>query len=239
MCKAAGILIGWDLPAKRGVVVSATCDSWKCQECSERMAENWKYRAEFGVRALQKQGHKMEFVTITSHEKLPNFEATERVWREAWSVLYAALKRKKPDLCYMLVPEKHKSGRMHVHAVWNANITERWLKDNARSRGLGYQCKVISISDQGGAPIYITKYVGKSLGDNVPAHFRRVRVSDNFPVVPKPDTPNNGLQWEYVSTNGALSIVYEQCQRNNITLLDGKTGEIFDDVDLGTIVTYA
>jgi len=239
VCKKSGILIGWDLPARRAIVVPATCDSWDCQECAARMAENWKFRAEIGVRAMQNKGNHVDFVTITSHEALPDFAATEKVWREAWARLYAALKRKKHDLCYMLVPEQHKSGRMHVHAVWNAEVSQRWLKDNARKRGLGYQCKVIRLSDTGGAAKYISKYIGKSLDYSAPAHFRRVRVSDNFPVIPKPETEHNGLSWEYVGTNGALSIVYEECQAKKVALIDGKTGEVFDDIDLGTIVSYA
>jgi len=239
VCKKAGLLVGWDEVYKRAYVARADCDSWACEECRERMAGNWALRAEIGVRALKEKGDKVDFVTITSHEKLPDFASTERVWRDAWGKLYNALKRQKPDLCYMIVPEKHKDGRMHVHALWNAEVTQRWLKTNARKRGLGYQCKVISVSHQGYAQKYIVKYVGKSLGDSTPAHFRRVRVSNNWAVIPKPDTPFNGLRWEYVGTNGALQIVYEECEAKHITLVDAVTGEIFDDVDLGTIVSYA
>lgn len=236
MCKKAGLLIGWDDKAKNAFVVGATCDSWKCGECAARMAENWALRAEIGTRALLAKGDKVDFITITSHEKLLDFDATERVWRDAWGKLYNALKRQKNDLCYMLVPERHKNGRLHVHGIWNAGVTQRWLKNNARQRGLGYQCKVISITHSGYAQKYIVKYIGKSLNSGAPAHFRRVRVSNNWGDVPKPDTPFNGLRWEYVGTNGALQIVYEECAAKHITLIDGVTGEIFDDVDLGTIV---
>lgn len=200
------------------------------------MAENWALRAEIGVRTLQKQGDTVDFITITSHEKLPDFEATERVWRDAWSTLYAALKREKTGLQYMIVPERHKNGRMHVHGLWNAGVTQRWLKNNARRRGLGFQCKVIRVDHSGLAQKYITKYVGKNLDTEYPTHFRRVRVSNGWANIPKPNTPFNGLRWEYIGTNGALQIVYEQCQVRRITLIDAATGEIFDDVDLGTIV---
>jgi len=239
LCKKAGLLIGWDKPAKRAVVVQATCDSWKCDECALRMAENWRLRAEIGVRALQNKGDQVDFVTITSHEALPTFEATEKVWRSAWSALYAALKRKKTDLSYMLVPEKHESGRMHVHVVWNAAVSQKWLKDNARSRGLGYQCKVVSITVGGYATKYITKYIGKSLGDDVPDRFRRVRVSNNWADIPAPITDASKLQWEYIGGNGALAVVYEECQAKGINMIDGKTGAYFDDEDLGTITSYA
>lgn len=200
------------------------------------MAEHWAFRAELGTRRLLAAGDTVDFITITSHERLPDFASTEAVWRDAWSKLYAAIKRRRSDFAYMIVPERHKDGRMHVHALWNAGVSQKWLKDNARRRGLGYQCKVIHLAHSGHAQKYIVKYVGKSLGDSAPAHFRRVRVSDNWASVPAPDTEYVNLRWEYIGTNGALQTVYDECAAKSITLIDLATGEIFDDVDLGTVV---
>jgi len=203
------------------------------------MAERWGLRAAIGCAQIVKRGQNLDFVTITSHEKLETFEQTERVWRLAWANLYAALKRKQPALEYMIVPERHRDGRMHVHALWNADVSQRWLKDNARKRGLGYQCKVIHVSAERHAQKYIVKYVGKDLGTDTPAHFRRVRVSAGWADIPAPDTVFNGLRWEYIGTNGALQVAYEQCTERGISMIDAASGEIFDDVDLGTIVSYA
>jgi hypothetical protein len=200
------------------------------------MAEHWALRAEIGARQIMGEGGCLDFVTITGHEKLPDFASTERVWRHAWSALYAAIKRQKRDFQYMIVPEKHKNGRMHVHALWNAGVSERWLKTNARKRGLGYQCKVKHVDGSGSAQKYVIKYVGKDLGSDVPAHFRRVRVSAGWADIPEPSTPLAALRWEHVGTNGALSIVYAECQAKGITLIDLQTGLIFDDVDLGTTI---
>lgn len=239
MCLKAGLLIGWDDETKRALVTRANCDSWSCEDCAKRMAEHWGLRASLGCAQILRRGERLDFVTITSHEKLADFEATERVWRLAWGKLYNALKRRKAGLEYMIVPEKHKSGRMHVHALWNAGVSQKWLKDNARKRGLGYECKIIPITVERYAQKYIVKYIGKSLGADCPVHFRRVRVSDSWADVPKPDTPMNGLRWEYVGTNGALDVVLAECQEKNITLIDLQTGEYFDAPDLGTISTYA
>jgi len=203
------------------------------------MAERWALRAEMGARAILASGDKLDFVTITGHEKLRSFASTEKVWRLAWAKLYAALKRKKPDLQYMIVPEKHKDGRMHVHALWNAGVSQKWLKDNARKRGLGYQCKVIHVPHSGRAQKYVVKYVGKDIGSDAPAHFRRVRVSADWADLPNPNSGSSGLTWEYVGTNGALAVVYEECQAKGIKLIDFETGALFDDVDLGTIVWSA
>lgn len=236
MCQRAGILIGWDDGARQALVARANCDSWSCPDCRKRMAERWGLRAEMGAREVLRRGDCLDFVTITSHEKLRDFTASESVWRDAWSALYAALKRRNHRLAYIIVPEKHKDGRMHVHALWNAGVSQKWLKDNARKRGLGFQCKIIHVDASGCAQKYIVKYVGKSLGDNVPAHFRRVRVSENWADIPKPENDLSTLRWEYVGTNGALATVYDECQAKHYNLIDLATGARFDDVDLGTVV---
>jgi len=239
MCNRAGILIGWQNGVKRVLVTRANCDSWACEDCSKRMGEQWGFRAYLGSQQIIRRGEPLDFVTITSHEKLRDFAATEKVWRSAWAALYSALKRKTVNLEYMIVPEKHKDGRMHVHALWNAGVTQKWLKDNARKRGLGYQCKIIHITDSGYAQKYITKYIGKDLGTDVPPKFRRVRVSNNWADIPLPATQYNDVRWEYVGTNGALQTVYDECQAKHLTMIDLKTGQIFDDIDLGTIVQPA
>lgn len=236
MCQRAGLLIAWDFDTKRGLITRADCDSWNCPECALRMKSRWSLRADMGVRLLLDAGATVDFVTITSHEKLKDFAATERVWRSAWAKLYAALKRKNPDVQYMIIPERHKDGRMHVHALWSAGVTQKWLKDNARKRGLGYQAKVVHIVEAQRAAAYVVKYIGKDLGENVPPHFRRVRVSRGWADIPEPVTALDGLTWEYVGTNGALQSVYDRAKEHKIDLIDLSTGEIFDDVDLGTIV---
>jgi len=234
MCKNAGLLIGWDTVARRALVTRADCDSWSCEECAKRMAERWKLRAMIGVRQYIGAGQHVDFITITSHEKLPDFAATEAIWRKAWPVLYAALKRRATALQYFIVPEKHKDGRMHVHALWTASVSQKWLKDNARSRGLGYQAKRRPVADAGQAIRYVGKYLGKSLGADVPSRFRRVRVSQGWPEIPVPVTPLVGLRWEYISGNGGLAVVMAECQAKHIDLIDLATGEFYDAEDLGT-----
>lgn len=234
MCKRAGLLIGWDEVARRVLVTHANCDSWNCPECSQRMGARWVLRAEIGVRGYIGAGQHVDFITITSHEKLPDFAATEAVWRKAWPVLYAALKRRSTKLEYFIVPEKHKDGRMHIHGLWTAGVGKKWLKDAGRKRGLGYQADVKSVANARQATGYVTKYIGKGLGQDVPQHFRRVRVSRGWPDIPAPVTAMVGLRWEYINGNGLLAIVLEECQRRNFDLIDLATGELWDAEDLGT-----
>lgn len=235
MCERAGILVGWDRGAKRAMATRANCEQWSCPECAALLRERWVLRAQMGARQFLAAGQKVDFVTITGHEKLKDFNATHRVWREAWPVLYSAIKRKNLALQYMIIPEKHADGRMHVHALWTAGVSERWLKDNARKRGLGFMQEVDHVKSVIAAVRYVTKYIGKDLGKEVPKGFHRVRVSNSWPQIPKPNTALNGLQWEYISGNGALIAVYRECQAKGIDLIDIETGAFFDDVDLGTI----
>jgi len=218
------------------MIARADCDSWSCDDCAQRMAEHWGLRAALGAAAIIRRGESLDFVTITSHEKLADFASTERVWRSAWAKLYNALKRRKAGLEYMIVPEKHEDGRMHVHALWNAGVTKRWLKDNARARGMGYEVKIGEVKSEDNAGRYVSKYLGKNMGEEYPKRFRRVRTSHNWAKIPEANSETSALEWEYVGTNGALQMVYEQAQEKEMTLIDIRTGEIFDDVDLGTII---
>jgi len=239
VCRKAGLLIGWQDGSKRALVAWANCDSWSCTDCAKRMVEYWSLRAGIGVHQILRRGEPLDFVTLTSHEVLKNFAQTENVWRKAWSPLYNAIKRKNIALEYMIIPEKHKDGRMHVHALWNAGVSKKWLKDNARARGFGYQAKRKPVVDATSAVRYVGKYVGKSLGEQVPKKFRRVRVSQGWPEIPMPVTPLVGLRWEYISGNGTLAVVMAECQAKHIDLIDLRTGEMYDAEDLGTIADEA
>jgi hypothetical protein len=236
MCSRAGLLVAHDKNKRLILVSRADCDSWNCDECAERMKSNWVARARWGYSQFVTEGLSVDFVTITSHEKLDNFAQTEYVWRSAWSTLYAALKRKSKRLEYMVIPERHKDGRMHVHALWTANVSERWLKDNARKRGLGYKATISRVDNVSKAASYVTKYIGKDLGKDAPKHFRRVRVSRNFPAIPLPQTGLSAYEWFYIGGNGALKTEYEYAEKNGLTMIDVITGDVWDDIDLHTVV---
>jgi len=183
-----------------------------------------------GVRKMMLEHQFVDFVTITSHERLRNFAQTETVWRSAWPEIYNVLKRRNPALEYMLIPERHKDGRMHVHAIWNAGQGRKQLKKIVRSRGLGYMLDVSHIAEPHNAVWYVTKYVSKDLGADVPAKFHRVRVSQNWPRIAKPDNDAARMKWEYITTPRALEVIYSECEEKHIDLIDIKTGSNFEDV---------
>jgi len=79
---------------------------------------------------------------------------------------------------------------------------------------------------------YVTKYVGKNLGDNVPLRFRRVRTSQDWPDIPDPNTMLSGLKWEYLREFSAVAAVMRECQNKRFSMIDIETGENFETVDL-------
>lgn len=228
MCKRAGLLAGWDFSQKRVYITRGSCKQWDCPECAEKLREQWVLRAKIGTQELLQEGLRVDFVTITSHENLKTFSQCHYVFHNAWSKLYAALKRKTPRLEYFIVPEKHKDGRMHIHAIWSAGVTQKWLKDACRSRGLGYQAKVIEIKDAIAAPKYVTKYIGKDLGEDVPKGFRRIRVSAGWKEIPKPNTQQSTLSWEYIDDDRMLDGLMRKCYADDFEIIDAKTKEFWD-----------
>src|SRR3989304_1012025 len=163
MCKRAGLLIGWDYKAKRALITHANFATRESPECAQRIKQRWLMRTEVGAGHIINVYDFLDFVTLTAHEKNRTFESSYRVWREAWPVLYSAIQRRRTGLQFMIIPEQHWDGTLHFHCLWNAGKPERWLKDNARERGLGYMVDVQGVKTAVHAVRYVTKYVGKNL----------------------------------------------------------------------------
>jgi len=209
--------------------MKADCDSWECEECAKKKQSQWVARAILGCQQIRSNGSAVQFVTITSHEKLLNFAATVAVFPHAWSKLYARMKRKKPTLAYLLITEQHKNGRLHAHFLTDVATTSRWMKDNARSCGLGYQAKVELVESDGKAAAYVSKYIGKSLvGQQLPPHFRRVRCTQNWAALADLVGQSDNYDWLVCNTTTSLWAATEECQKERRTMIDGRTGEYFD-----------
>lgn len=170
------------------------CKSWGCPYCAEINAGLWRARAMFGHGELVKQGKEIYFLTLTSHEKL-NPHSTLLVWPSAWKKLHARAKYAEGKQEYLMVPEKHKDGRLHMHALCTWSLPERWWKDNARECGLGYMADHEKVRHPTGAGNYVTKYLSKSLTEiNWPTRFRRIRASRGWPKLPE---INDAENWRF------------------------------------------
>ncbi len=167
------------------------CKSWGCPGCAQKRAKRWVYVARHGTEALLQQGLHVDFLTVTSHEKLGAVGSLS-VLSSAWNKLNRRIHRAADTADYFLVPEPHKNGRWHIHAIITAKLPKRWWKDNARACGFGYQSDVQEVRTLGGVHFYVTKYLTKSLqNSNLPRGFRRVRVSQGWPDLPElPSSPD-------------------------------------------------
>lgn len=194
MCPTPGpVMMGVHAETKKGRVWRPACRRWSCPVCQVTRAQEWGFVALVGAVELQERGCALVFVTVTSHEKL-NAEQSLYVWPKAWKKLRQRISRKYGEGEYFMVTERHKSGRLHVHAVTTWDIDYRWLKDNARECGLGHQVAAEDIGDAGIVVSYVAKYLAK-FGDQWPARWRRVRMSRKWPKLEEPKTSEGWRDW--------------------------------------------
>jgi hypothetical protein len=200
-------LIAYKSSSRAAVLFRPTCKTWGCPACGVVNRNRWIARALAGTEQLRDEGRNVDFLTITSHEKLRG-AASFRVFPIAWDRLrrrYArALSAGDPG-AFLAVPERHQDGTLHTHALITGGLTKRWWKDNARECGLGYQSDVKEVVDLGVAG-YVGKYLGKTLTEEWPKHKRRVNCSRAWPELPDMPTPE-GWTFRKVPQNSPISVV--------------------------------
>lgn len=165
------------------------CKTRSCSYCRQILAKRWVIRAVEGAKVLSSVGV-LDFLTVTSHEKLDP-SGSLAVLPKAWKNLHRRVERASGDQpAYYAVPEQHKNGRWHMHAIINVHLSRKWWKDNARSCGLGYQSDVQEVHSLGGVSFYVTKYLTKTLqNSNLPKGAKVVRTSHNWPPLPELPMP--------------------------------------------------
>lgn len=194
-CKAPNrpFLKGVNESEMKAVIFQPRCKQWSCPACADINKKLWAIKAFFAAEVIEGTHGKPDFLTLTSHEKL-QAKASLFVWPKAWSKLSQRARRKAKDFQYLLIPEQHKNGRLHVHAIETGGLGERWWKDNARACGLGYMAEEEEVRSPGGAAYYVVKYLTKSLQTDVwPKGFRRVRTSQRWPKLPHAPLPEGWL----------------------------------------------
>jgi len=182
---------------KKAVLFRPRCGKWTCPYCAAINTRLWSARAYYGSLVFMSEGLEVDFLTLTSHEKL-NPAQTRWVFPKAWKKLSQRARRAADQFDYFMIPEVHLDGRLHVHAIETSALGEAWWKDNARSSGMGYMDEETVVRKPAGAAAYAAKYLSKSLsGLAWPAYFHRVRRSRSWPSLP-PLTPPDGWRFETV-----------------------------------------
>lgn len=157
----------------------------------------------YGAGVFLETDRPMTFLTLTSHEKL-NPHQSLYVWPKAWKKLHARAKYADGKQAYMMIPERHTDGRLHMHALTTWTLGTTWWKKKARACGLGYIASEEFTRTATGAGNYVTKYLTKSL-DSIdwPTKFRRIRRSRDWPKLPDLEQPDG---WAFQKTDDSLPL---------------------------------
>jgi hypothetical protein len=155
------------------------CKQWNCPSCAARNARIWIAKIINHVNHSEHENWQM--FTLTAHEKMRGRVASVKNLRRGWKRLYNRMRSTFGISEYAKVWESHKDGSFHLHGLIAQNIGKRWLKDNARSCGMGYQVEISKIENAGQVAGYISKYFLKSevIGE-YPKGMRRIEVSRNW-----------------------------------------------------------
>lgn len=224
-CSVSNIMMrGYNAEAKMAVFFKPRCKMWNCPNCGAVNRSLWIMRVVSATQQFEAQGLPISFVTVTSHEKLSP-DATIRVLPSAWHKLSMRARRKMKGLNYVVIPETHTDGRLHLHGIFMAQFSTRWWKDNARACGLGFMAEEAVVFSAAGAGWYTGKYLGKQLNTNQWAKgFRRVRTSllyPKLPVLPK----NEGWVFSPLGREESLSSAILAAKQSGlrVALADNKS----------------
>lgn len=187
------------------------CKLWRCPYCATLNKQQWCVRIADGIRIYQEEGiSQWNFVTITSSPKLKTLAQTMYVWPQAWAKLSRRMRYHFPGIRYVLLPEQHKDGRLHIHAIASGGLDTKWLKRNCPTCGLGYMAESDIIAEAWQSIQYVTKYLTKSSEDGKwPARFRRIRTSQGWPELQTEESwPGHELDWVYLTSYPSEGLDY-------------------------------
>jgi hypothetical protein len=217
-------MAGRNANTKKAVLFRPRCKLWSCPHCAKINSDLWIMRVTHGCQQLIAQGHELSFVTVTSHEKLTAQQSVE-VLPNSWHKLSMRLRRHVKGMKYVVIPERHQSGRIHIHAITLAGTNKRWWKDNARACGMGYMAEEEAVYSASGAGFYVGKYLSKQLSDaRWKKGFRRVRTSLHFPKLPPLPRDDNWV-FEILKGGMEVSVTMEHLQEQgySVALADHHT----------------
>jgi len=163
------------------------CDCWDCPECAARNAKRWIARIINHINKADTANGWFMF-TLTAHEKWRSDTASVRNLRQGWKKLYNRMRYQFGVSQYTKVWEMHEKSGFHLHGLIDSVIAERWLRDNARACGMGYQVDIHEVDNAGQVAGYIAKYFLKSENERVsrqfPPNLRRIEVSRGWMALP-------------------------------------------------------
>lgn len=180
-------LTGIQTTQEIALLMRPNCDCWSCPTCAVRNAKRWIARIINHVNKSDTENGWFMF-TLTAHENWRSDTASVKNLRQGWKKLYNRMRYEFGVSQYCKVWEMHTETAFHLHGLIDSVIAERWLKDNARECGMGYQVDLHHVDNAGQVAGYIAKYFLKSQEQGnlreFPANLRRIEVSRNWMKLP-------------------------------------------------------
>lgn len=180
-------LIGVNDDERLCILTRPACKCWACKPCAARNARRWIARIINHCNHADTENGWFMF-TVTAHEKWRGVRSVTNL-RQGWKKLYNRMRYEFGVSQYAKVWEMHEDSSFHLHGLIDAVIAERWLKDNSRECGMGYQTDIHPVDNAGQVAGYIAKYFLKSEGNvsdtrPFPKNLRRIEVSRNWTPLP-------------------------------------------------------
>jgi hypothetical protein len=166
-----------------GEVIHIACDQWKCDHCGKVLAWRWAQDINYGINLWKPW--LAYFWTLTLPSWVEDAATGYRILPQRWDNFRKRMQRHYGKWHYAAFVEAHPHRNLipHFHIISLQRAPER-LKDMANHAGFGYQAKDVCINGKMAAA-YVSKYTTKG-GKGVARHFRRVRVSHDWPRLPEP-----------------------------------------------------
>jgi len=228
VCNAAGrpMLRAISQQQKTVIYFKPRCKSWKCPACAEINKRLWTARIYDATAFHLARGASVAFTTLTTHEKLSP-EQSWRLFGKQWNRLRGRARRAAGGGEYVMIPEAHESGKLHVHMLDTFALRTRWWKDNGRTCGLGYMAESEFAETPGGAARYAAKYLSKGLIDEKLRNVRRIRKSQGFLNSSGGD---DSADWQYsrLENGTALALDVQHFERAGFEVLLLRHFEVFE-----------
>lgn len=194
-CRTPGrpYILGRKTGENKAIFFRPDCGQWSCPHCAQKRKSGWFLTAYKGTSELINNGHWVYMITVTSRGgKGRTKEKAMDAFKSGWPALRKRATYWQGEFEYILIPEQHKNGIMHVHILANNILTKRWWKDNAFACGLGYMVDTTRVESAGAGAWYVSKYIDKHLAYlQWPKGFRRIRTSAGWPRVKPPEGPDD------------------------------------------------
>ncbi len=190
-----GVLGTW------AVVLNAPCGRWSCAVCGERLAENY---SRIAYRGCGLATERIRLLTISCPREMPaeSWRQLPQRWDRFSKRLGRRLTSSRRSWSYFATVELQRRGNPHLHVLMRDS---GYLKKEI-VHALGYACgfgfsDIRQIGATSGAQ-YVTKYLTKSAGQEMPKGTRRVRRSRDWLPEDKPIVSSWGEGWCWENVEG-------------------------------------